>query len=209
MPSLPAPLSGSTVTETPLFRAHLQTDRRQPICSVCQVVRDPNFTALIAVSAQRDFRHFAILDFTTNNNIASAEVVESPYVDVEPLSEIMRRLELGSAHIHNVRLAARNALNLNGKLELLEKTVSGDGVDLANALKGLNMMVSVPMKPAKIRDRPKNLNRTGRLEDFTGQDILDLIVFYNNDFGIASEDDEVVRRRKLLAFLTGGEELER
>ncbi|KAG5729176.1 hypothetical protein E4T56_gene13983, partial [Termitomyces sp. T112] len=99
------------------------------------------------------------------------------------------------------------ARNMNGKLELLEKTVSGDGLDLANALKGSNMIVSVPMKPVKIRDRPKNLNHTGRLEDFTNQDILDLIVFYNNDFGIVLEDDEEARRKKLLVFLTGSEEL--
>lgn len=66
------------------------------------------------------------------------------------------------------------------------------------------MTVAEPLKPVKIRDRPTNFHHIGHLEEFTGQDILNLIVFYNNDFGIVLEDDEATRRQKLLIFLTEG-----
>ncbi|KAG6825828.1 hypothetical protein H0H92_002292 [Tricholoma furcatifolium] len=115
----------------------------------------------------------------------------------------MRRLELASAEIHNTRLIARNALSANGTLEFLEKTVEGHGADLANAVKWPNTVVSIPSKPARIRDRPKNFAGPGGIQVCTSQDIIDLIVFYNNDFGIVPNDGEAIRREKLLEFLTG------
>ncbi|KAG6864436.1 hypothetical protein C0991_009538 [Blastosporella zonata] len=81
------------------------------------------------------------------------------------------------------------------------KSFDRSGADLAHAVKGYNSTVSVPTNPPKIRDRPK-FNTTGYIDDFTSQDILDLIVFYNNNLGIVYEDDERIRREKLLAFLT-------
>ncbi|KAG6834911.1 hypothetical protein H0H93_006439, partial [Arthromyces matolae] len=130
--------------------------------------------------------HPHLSDFQTKR---TAEISYPPPAPVEPLSEVIRRLELVSAQMHNLRLAARNARNPDGKLELLEKTIEGDGADLANAVKGPNMSVLIPLEHVKLRDRPgKFFTFTGYLCDFTDQGILDLIVFYNNDFGIVEED---------------------
>jgi len=47
---------------------------------------------------------------------------------------------------------------------------------------------------------PPNFN--SNITSYTTKEIARLILFYNEDFGIVENDDEAVRRSKLIMFLS-------
>jgi len=47
---------------------------------------------------------------------------------------------------------------------------------------------------------PPNFNTN--ISSYTTKDIAKLMIFYNEDFGIFENDDEAVRRNKLIIFLS-------
>ncbi|KAF8062557.1 hypothetical protein FPV67DRAFT_1673028 [Lyophyllum atratum] len=124
----------------------------------------------------------------------------------ETLARILQRLEtisetntLIAATTHNHRIIGRNMRTLPERCEPLQKTIPGDGV--ARALAATRRRgLAAPPQPAAIGDVPAAFNP--RIADYTRDDIVNLIVFYNDDFGILPDDSEGTRREKFRSFLS-------
>ena len=60
--------------------------------------------------------------------------------------------------------------------------------------------MAAPPQPAPIGSVPPYFNIN--VASYTAKEIAKLILFYNEDFGIVENDDEAVRRSKLIMFLS-------
>ncbi|KAK0421680.1 hypothetical protein EV421DRAFT_1725030, partial [Armillaria borealis] len=90
---------------------------------------------------------------------------------------------------------------------LHQKTL-GSGFDLANAvcLKNENSTTTTLVRvTAEVGSTPPNFN--GRIAKYSDEDILKMIVFYNDSFGITRLDALPERISKFRAFLSGYEEM--
>lgn len=120
----------------------------------------------------------------------------------ERIDGVEHRLSITNTHIENIRIIGRN--KNRGELDgyyYLKKTTPGVGITRAIQLRPTsgNVSVNAPEATAAIGDVPFNTLFYPR--GLTHQRILDLIIFYNDDFGIQLDDDIDVRIGRVIHFL--------
>ncbi|KAF9480870.1 hypothetical protein BDN70DRAFT_976934 [Pholiota conissans] len=103
---------------------------------------------------------------------------------------------------HNRRIAAFNRTQTLADYRLLEKTVAGHGLALATAAFGhvpilLSHLVAPSIVPA-IGTVPSDFDRRYQSE----RTIIDLIIFYNENFGIIAGDSVEQCFNKFHSFMT-------
>ncbi|KAF8884370.1 hypothetical protein BD779DRAFT_1801736 [Infundibulicybe gibba] len=106
----------------------------------------------------------------------------------------------------NARIITFNSRYERGDLRPLQKIVHGHGLALAQvAAQGLNSAVqqgiAAPPSAPAIGTTPPNFKPDTISYEHT--DILEMIVFYNEDFGIVPNDDIWTRINKFREFLFG------
>ncbi|KAF8886348.1 hypothetical protein BD779DRAFT_1471205 [Infundibulicybe gibba] len=115
-------------------------------------------------------------------------------------------LEVLMAHHENMRVMARNSRGPHNQYKPLQKTTPGNGVFLAKAVsQGLDAVtqraITVrPNTPPAIGAVPPNFNPD--INSYSDRDILNLIVFYNDNFEILPSDALRTRIEKFQRFLT-------
>ncbi|KAF8076856.1 hypothetical protein FPV67DRAFT_1472901 [Lyophyllum atratum] len=120
------------------------------------------------------------------------------------LEESNTRLEASNgtikAILHNTRIIGRNQKTLPEDCSPLQKTVPGDGAGLAQPLGRRRRRGAAALPEFEVGDVPPNFKT--RIDEHTGDEILELIVFYNDDFGILPGDGIATRHKKLRSFLS-------
>jgi len=124
----------------------------------------------------------------------------------ERFQETLAQIARGNSMKENIRIISRNARNLNkgGPFALLKKTNAGHGYELAAERRQeahtVDNVLRVPDEIPPIGSVPQGFGNYPTR--FSHADIVRLIIFYNDDFGIIQQDDLAERRLKLTSFLT-------
>jgi len=117
------------------------------------------------------------------------------------------RAELASttAGLANVEIRQRNTWRLHGAPHIclpLRKCIAGDGYALAVAITPEGMpLPPQPANSAQVGAVPVPFN--DEPSSYTDEEILDLVIFYNDAFHIQPEDAIGCRQDKLRIWLTG------
>ncbi|KAJ3504920.1 hypothetical protein NLJ89_g7688 [Agrocybe chaxingu] len=124
---------------------------------------------------------------------------------LDTMSNTLTRIDMCTAildaKVENGRILHRNSWKCaNETLEFLQKVVPGSGYDKACAVASAEHQPMDINPPAEVGVTPEPINRL--LEGYTYGDILQLIVFYNDDFGIQAGDNLSEQRHKVCVFLT-------
>ncbi|KAF8878200.1 hypothetical protein BD779DRAFT_1676951 [Infundibulicybe gibba] len=104
----------------------------------------------------------------------------------------------------NMRIINRNVHRPPREAEPLLKTKPGDGFELAEALaRGLepNVLQNFPA-PAAVGATPEFFHQN-TISNYGHREVLEMVHFYNNDFGILPTDPLGTRREKFHDFLAG------
>ncbi|KAF5379374.1 hypothetical protein D9615_006648 [Tricholomella constricta] len=108
------------------------------------------------------------------------------------------------ASMYNFRVLRRNSrVQSPHLLDPLQKTIPGHGLVLARAVSDQDLVqhdLVAPAQPAAIGTLPPSFNTDTNA--YENADILALIIFYNEDFGITNNDPIDIRIQKLRNFLT-------
>ncbi|ESK83664.1 hypothetical protein Moror_2164 [Moniliophthora roreri MCA 2997] len=118
---------------------------------------------------------------------------------------IETKLDVNTANIENLRRRQLNARDSHGHSanrlsHMVAKTIPGSGHVLAYSLRHAAGAPIVPLNPVPDIGAIHHLDpRT--IDSMTHADILDLIAFYNEDFGITAGDNLAARRDKVKEWL--------
>jgi len=148
-----------------------------------EIGNEPLVTDAVVQSADLEMRAHTI-------EAAHGSAEFSPVNLVHILQHMSNRLDVISAITHNTRIVSRNAQRRAPHPYLpLQKSIAGDGLVLAQAVAPnvatRNALVA-PVQIPLLGDIPPNFNPN--LPSYTHDDILQLIIFYNDDFGIVQAD---------------------
>ncbi|KAF9475038.1 hypothetical protein BDN70DRAFT_884204 [Pholiota conissans] len=118
----------------------------------------------------------------------------------ERLSAIETNIAINSAELNNQRIITRNKA-YSPIFHPLQKTIPGDGYNKARAISrpadGPNLVQ--PPQPAAIGAIPPDFDCN--ISSYSNIDIANLVIFYNDDFGIVITDNKSTRINKVIAFL--------
>jgi len=121
------------------------------------------------------------------------------------VAQVNQRLDVITAISQNNRILSRNLQNPTlQRVSPLQKTVPGDGVALATAIYGnvpnLQHLLVPPAAAPNVGSTPPNF--INNVAAYQRADIINLIVFYNDDFGIVVGDPVSECVEKFHRFLT-------
>jgi len=103
----------------------------------------------------------------------------------------------------NALIASRNRRFREDRLRPFHKYIAGDGHALAIPLCGqpqLNQLAMAYQPQAPIDAVPPNWD--AHIMGYSDIDIIRLVIFYNDDFGIVANDVESRRKEKLILWFT-------
>ncbi|KAF9021978.1 hypothetical protein BDZ89DRAFT_1163451 [Hymenopellis radicata] len=116
----------------------------------------------------------------------------------QTLDVVLDGMRRTNAMAYNNRIVSRNSrVQQPNPYSPLQKTVAGSGHILANALDGA--ITALDPAPA-IGALPPVFN--GQVADYSNAEILRLVTFYNEDFGIVQSDPLAVRIAKFRAYIS-------
>ncbi|KAF8507930.1 hypothetical protein JB92DRAFT_2832592 [Gautieria morchelliformis] len=120
----------------------------------------------------------------------------------QQFDQINQRFDQQQAITQNIRIVARNQRSLDSPLLPLQKYIPGDGNALAQGL------ASTPAQVQAVQIFQPNGNIGAVMPNFNPQvdayghvDVLHLIIFYNDNFGIAYGDQLPQRKHKIRTWL--------
>ncbi|KAF9038853.1 hypothetical protein BDZ89DRAFT_404192 [Hymenopellis radicata] len=210
-PTLPAVLANVDLNRqhdagTPVAAAHIAHAKAvvATVRGINASGQDASITDAIVLDAE--MREVAIEQAYASARYAPANLQQS----IDALRNdiaALQRLVLDShrqtmAAVDNNRILSRNArIQQPQEYSPLQKKIPGSGHALANAVRPANSAPMPALNPEpRIGDVPPAFS--GRIAAYNNADILRLITFYNEDFGIVAGDPLALRNDKFRVFIS-------
>jgi len=195
----------------PSIQAHTPIDRvlltqaqgvAKALKGIKEIGNEPLVTDAVVQSAE--MRAHTIEAAHGSAEFAPVDLVQVLQQINNRLNHMSDRLDVISAITHNTRIVSRNAQRRAPHPYLpLQKSIAGDGLVLAQAVAHnvatRNALVA-PVQIPLLGDIPPNFNHN--LTSYNHGDILRLIIFYNDDFGIVQADTIPSRIDSFRRFLS-------
>ncbi|KAF9038841.1 hypothetical protein BDZ89DRAFT_982253 [Hymenopellis radicata] len=178
------------------------------LCAIQESGQNAIVTPQVVLDA--DMRRLTVESAYSTSVYAPANMQQNMVAILAQLQQMNQRFDQMNQNFEAVQATANNGriLSRNSRLQRsvafspLEKTRTGSGLQRALGLRPLNIALQLAdIIPApRVGETPPQFQ--GGLASYTNAEILRMIVFYNDDFGIVLNDSLAMRIDKFRSYLS-------